>query len=95
MTRPAHDRWYSTARWQRRRALQLHREPLCRFCEEQRGLAVVATVADHVHPHRGDPEAFWRGELQSLCAPCHNSDKQRIERGSKPRQAIGLDGWPE
>ncbi|MEN9807216.1 MAG: hypothetical protein RL756_1736 [Pseudomonadota bacterium] len=41
----------------------------------------AATVADHVVPHKGDAVKFWHGELQSLCKHCHDSRKQRIERG--------------
>ncbi len=38
-------------------------------------------VADHIRPHRGDPDLFWdEGNLQCLCAPCHNSAKQKEER---------------
>ncbi|AHE51713.1 HNH endonuclease [Sphingomonas sanxanigenens DSM 19645 = NX02] len=91
--KPQHDSWYKTARWQRRRAAQLRDEPLCRMCQGE-GRITAATIADHVIPHRGDPVLFWQGELQSLCKPHHDRDKQRIERGGKPRQAIGLDGWP-
>lgn len=70
--------WYTFARWRRIRARQLQHEPLCRFCEGQ-GLTTLATVADHVEPHRGDPTKFWHGSLQSLCANCHSSVKQRLE----------------
>lgn len=65
------------ARWQRRRAQQLRDEPLCRFCAAL-GHVVAATIADHVVPHRGDPELF-EGELQSLCKRCHDSTKQQLE----------------
>lgn len=62
------------------------------MCKE-RGIITPATVADHIEPHRGDPDLFWNGELQSLCAPDHNKIKQIIEtHGYSPE--IGLDGWP-
>jgi hypothetical protein len=47
---------------------------------EVRGQASIATVADHITPHRGDPVLF-AGPLQSLCAPCHNGVKQSLEQG--------------
>lgn len=50
--------------------------------------------ADHVEPHHGDPDKFWNGELRTTCAHCHNSEKQRLEKGGRPRQRIGVDGWP-
>jgi 5-methylcytosine-specific restriction enzyme A len=59
-----------------------------------RGLAVPATIADHIEPHRGDWNAFLTSELQSLCAHCHNSAKRRIELG-RPRPDIGEDGYPK
>ena len=31
--------------------------------------------------------------LQSLCEQCHEVKSLR-ERGARPRQAVGLDGWP-
>ncbi|EQA96840.1 hypothetical protein V475_20370 [Sphingobium baderi LL03] len=89
---PAHKRWYKTARWQRLRARQLASEPLCAMCHPR---VTSATVCDHKEPHRGDEVKFWTGPFQSLCASCHNSDKQRIEKGGKPRPRIGPDGWPE
>jgi 5-methylcytosine-specific restriction protein A len=45
------------------------------------GRATAATVADHLVPYRGDPELFWGGELQSLCATCHSLRKQSQEKG--------------
>ena len=74
-------RWYSLAAWKRRRNYQLAVEPYCRKCKEE-GVTTPATVADHVEPHRGDAEKFWRGDLQSLCEPCHNGVKQAEERAA-------------
>ena len=38
-------------------------------------------VADHKRPHRGNPALFFdRKNLQALCASCHSSDKQKLER---------------
>jgi 5-methylcytosine-specific restriction protein A len=90
--RPDYKRWYSTARWKKMRALQLHSQPLCAMCRPR---IVMATIADHEIPHRGDPVLFWDPDnLQSLCKMHHDSDKQRIEKGGKPKPTIALDGWP-
>ncbi|MBB6011890.1 5-methylcytosine-specific restriction endonuclease McrA [Aquamicrobium lusatiense] len=70
--------WYKTARWQRRREAQLRDEPLCVMCQKA-GRLTPATVADHVERHNGGYDLFWYGPLQSLCAPCHSSVKQREE----------------
>jgi hypothetical protein len=89
--KPVWDSWYKTARWQKLRARQLEAEPFCVMCRPR---LTIATVCDHVEPHKGSETAFWSGPFQSLCATHHNSDKQSIEKGGKPRQTIGLDGWP-
>jgi 5-methylcytosine-specific restriction enzyme A len=84
--------FYKKRSWERRRRFQLREHPWCAFCE-QRGVATVATVADHVEPHKGDWNLFRFGALQSLCAPCHSSGKQFLElRGY--RTDVGDDGWP-
>ena len=62
-------------RWQQRREAHLMAQPLCCYCERN-GLTVPATIADHIVPHRGDP-ALFDGPIQSLCASCHSSAKQR------------------
>jgi 5-methylcytosine-specific restriction endonuclease McrA len=86
-----HD-WYHSARWWKRRALQLKLEPLCRKCTYA-GKVSVARVADHVVPHRGDRNSFLTGELQSLCFDCHNRRKRMQElRGFDVK--FGPDGWP-
>jgi 5-methylcytosine-specific restriction protein A len=72
--------WYGTARWKKRRADQLIREPLCRRCLSA-GLIVAATVANHIVPHRGDATLFWESAIESLCARCHNSVVQSEEAG--------------
>jgi len=85
--------WYGTARWKKRRLDQLTREPLCWMCKGE-GKVKAASVADHDPPHKGDEIVFWNGPLRSLCKPHHDSDKQSIERGGKPAQRFGTDGWP-
>jgi 5-methylcytosine-specific restriction protein A len=72
-----------TRRWERRAALFRSRYPLCGMrpggqapvmsaCHDQ-GRVTVATLVDHVVPHRGDVTLFWdeAGNWQSLCAACH------------------------
>jgi hypothetical protein len=85
--------WYQLQRWRNRAKYQLQQEPFCVMCAQQ-DRAVMATIADHIEPHRGDWNEFRLGKLQSLCARCHSSSKQRIEHGKPPLIAIGADGWP-
>jgi 5-methylcytosine-specific restriction protein A len=77
---------YGTARWQRTRAAHLAANPLCVMCLPR---IVAATVCDHVNDDdKLDPETFFTGEKQSLCATHHDSTKQREE---KRRHRIGSD----
>lgn len=88
----AYHKLYDTAAWKKRRALHLADQPLCAYCEAA-GLTQPADVADHIIPHRGDHDLFYRGELQSLCHQHHNSTKQREEKGGWD-SATDLDGYP-
>lgn len=97
-------------RWQLARADHLRRNPLCVFCQNA-GRLVPATVVDHVEAHRlteakasGDSERiaaawrrFWdRENWQSLCKPCHDSTKQRMEKSGRVAgcDASGLPADP-
>jgi 5-methylcytosine-specific restriction endonuclease McrA len=84
--------FYTTRYWLRRRQLQLTAHPLCKFCAD-RGAVVRATVVDHVKPHRGDWNLFVLGEVQSLCASCHDRCKRFIETRGHSIE-VGDDGWP-
>lgn len=82
-------------RWQIARLSFLRSMPLCVMCQA-RNVLTPASVVDHIKPHKGDQTLFWdRSNWQSLCKPCHDSDKRLIELGSsKTRQRIGPDGYP-
>lgn len=46
--------------------------PFCVKCYEE-GHITMATVVDHIVPHRGDQKLFWdRGNWQPLCEHHHN-----------------------
>ena len=86
-------KWYKTGRWRRIRARQLARYPYCQ-CPLHEGKKLLANVVDHKRPHRGDSRKFWNtSNLQSLTKQCHDSWKQRQERGG---HEIGCreDGTP-
>ena len=87
-----HSQLYTTPRWRKLRKAQLMKQPMCEMCDAV-GRVEIATIVDHVEPHRGDMDKFWRGPFQSLCERCHNSDKQRMEHGGV---ACGCDenGFP-
>ena len=75
--------WYTHSRWRRLRRSFLDRNPLCRMCED-RGQFAIATVVDHIQPHRGDRGLFWdERNWQPLCKTCHDSTKQAMDRGGR------------
>jgi 5-methylcytosine-specific restriction enzyme A len=86
-------RLYGTERWRRLARAQIRREPLCALCLLEGRGPVVARVADHIEPWRGDVNKFWLGKLQSLCEHCHNSRKKDLERLGYDR-SVGVDGLP-
>lgn len=72
------------ARWQRDRKLFLLEHPLCAECERQHHVR-LATVVDHIIPHRGDQALMWdRANWQSLCKP-HHDEKTATEDGAFAR----------
>ena len=78
---------------QRERRLQ-RTNYLCEDCLAQ-GIIRLANIVDHIIPHKGDYKLMWdRSNWQPLCKPHHDADKQAIDRGGKPKQRIGVDGWP-
>lgn len=77
----AHQRGYD-ARWDKARLEHLDEYPLC-IDHKKRGYIEVATVVDHIIPHKGDQKLFWdRDNWQSLCKPCHDRKTQLEDRGS-------------
>ncbi len=65
------------AQWQVARIVFLAAQPLCVICEAE-GRSTLATVVDHVIPHRGDPVVFWdEANWQPLCKPCHDAKTAR------------------
>jgi 5-methylcytosine-specific restriction protein A len=79
-------------RWGKARARFLAAHPLCAMCARS-GFTVAATVVDHIAPHKGDLSLFWdEGNWQPLCKPCHDRDKQRMERGGKAPLQFTADG---
>ena len=89
---------YSTARWQRLRAEQLSRHPLCEGCLPR---LVPANHVDHRKAISDGGEPFPPAGigLASYCAPCHSRKTARgIEAGAvrstKPRKGCDVQGNP-
>lgn len=94
-------------RWQLAREDHLRRHPLCVMCSDQ-GWPTAASVVDHKEaPRLRDAKAsgdaarisaawklFWdRDNWQSLCKPCHDSMKQRLEKSGR-LVGCAADGRP-
>lgn len=72
-------RGYDT-RWKKARALFLKEHPLCVKCLQE-GKITLATVVDHIVPHKGDYELFWdENNWQPLCK-FHHDQKTAKEDG--------------
>lgn len=72
--KPEYHKMYNNARWDTLRARVLHDEPFCVECKH------LATVVDHIVPHRGDQKLFYdRNNLQALCKTCHDRKTARGE----------------
>jgi 5-methylcytosine-specific restriction protein A len=66
-------------RWRKAREGYLRKHPLCVLCEAGKRV-VVATVVDHIVPHRGDDRLFWdSSNWQALCKTCHDRKTARGE----------------
>ena len=74
---PANERPYDDAEWKRRSAAFLRRHPWCVVCQDELGLSIKATVADHYPETRkellaknvDDPDAARY--LRPLCVQHH------------------------
>ena len=66
-------------RWQETARAFLAKHTECVECRRHGRLA-VSEVVDHVIPHRGDMQIFWRrSNWQALCKSCHDSKTARGE----------------
>jgi 5-methylcytosine-specific restriction endonuclease McrA len=101
MPAPRHDwhtrTWrerYQSERWRKRRRAWLLSNPLCCNCESK-GLAVPATVVDHIENDESKMNLthwLFTNRLQSLCWECHEIKHGRRTGGK--RTWIGADGLP-
>jgi 5-methylcytosine-specific restriction enzyme A len=64
------------AKWRKARAYYLSHNPICVRCGD------IATVVDHVTPHKGDKRLFWdRSNWQPLCKTCHDRKTVKEDGG--------------
>ena len=82
----ASERGYTTA-WSKAARTHLRTHPLCAYCLNgvfAPARTTLATLVDHLYPHRGSQALFWwKPGWVSACAPCHNGPKQSAERAGE------------
>lgn len=76
-------RWYHSAEWKRLRMAVLIRDMFtCQICGKIES-DTSQLIGDHTIPHNGNRDAFFNEQnVQCLCKPCHDSEKQRRERSA-------------
>ena len=69
------------AKWRKARETYLRQHPLCVYCMKD-GKVMVATVVDHIKPHKGNRALFWdRQNWQALCKQHHDQKTVREDGG--------------
>lgn len=70
------------SRWRKYRSDFLQAHPLCAECQRNNRVT-LATVVDHVIPHKGDKALFWDiRNHEALCTKCHNRKTAKEDMGS-------------
>lgn len=78
------------SQWQSARIRFLDDHPLCCYCTRN-GRTILATVVDHIDPHKGNQAKFWdESNWQPLCKPCHDRVKAAEERAGAPGGYSGV-----
>ena len=77
------DRGYNY-QWQQARKVFLRQRPLCQCpdCQDGKIRVIVATVVDHIIPHRGDMVLFWKqSNWQAMSKQCHDKKTAKEDGG--------------
>lgn len=62
--------------WRKSRVAYLTQHPICVRCGD------IATVVDHIVPHKGNMDLFWKvGNWQPLCKTCHDRKTVKEDGG--------------
>ena len=74
-------KWYHSAEWKDLRMRVLQRDLFtCQMCGRIEG-NTSKLIGDHKKPHHGDRALFFdEGNVWCVCKPCHDGEKQRMER---------------
>ena len=74
---------YNNRAWRRVRKEFLSRpeNALCLHCLKE-GRTTLATVVDHIVPHKGDLDLFWdESNWRPCCQSCHNRSTAKYDGG--------------
>ena len=81
--------FYNDKLWLKTRAKFLAKNKSCKFCGS------VATVVDHITPHKGNYALFINdSNWQSLCKLCHDSAKKKAEIRGVEHIGVDSNGFP-
>lgn len=96
-----HDRGYGSS-WDKVRKVVIERDMgMCQVCKAE-GRVTAGREVDHIVSKAKAGQMGWRDDqiddpknLQTICTTCHKI-KTAAENGRtyRPKQQIGLDGWP-
>lgn len=76
----SYERGYNSE-WRAYRVWYLQEHPICVECKRA-GILEASTVVDHIIPHKGDQELFWRpSNHQALCTSCHSRKTAKEDGG--------------
>lgn len=77
---------YKTYDWVEFRNLFLQHNPRCYSCGNR------ATVCDHIVPHKGDNELFWKSDnIIPLCKLCHDTCTGLFDQFALPKTEEKLE----
>jgi 5-methylcytosine-specific restriction protein A len=71
--------------WEKFRYRFLHYNPQCYACGATKETSGRGLHVDHITPHRGDRDLFWKKDnLIPLCQSCHSIVTQKFDRAEIP-----------
>lgn len=78
-------KWYHSTEWKKLRLRVLVRDLFtCQMCKRIEP-NTSKLVGDHKQQHHGDRAMFFNeANVWCICKPCHDGEKQRMERRARP-----------
>lgn len=91
----ADDLFYHKQEWYRVRTKVIRASVFCYLCKKKLDKTGKNRIhVDHIKPRKKFPElSLDMKNLRACCNTCHNSVKQRLEKGKRVPE-YDADGWP-